>query len=415
MDHHPAESGDDTNPGRPQPSPPVTLRIGVDASCWANGRGYGRFVRELLPRLVQQAPEAEFICFLDARALESFDLVGSNVRTVLVPQQVSPTEAASSDSSRSPADMLRFTWAVARNRPDVFFSPSVYSYFPLPLGLPAVVTIMDAIPERFPELTLPSRRARLFWKAKVSLALWQSRLVLTISDYAARELREVHRVPADQIRVALLGPAESYRCTVERQSIRAAALRLGLPADARWFIYVGGFSPHKHVDLLVRAHASVAKLAPGPICLLLVGTRSGDSFHGDQDAIERAILAGGTETLVRWTGFLPDEELRDLFAGALAVVLPSASEGFGLPPVEAAATGTPVIATTASPLPQLLAGGGIFVPPGEVGPLTDALARMINDEAGRRAMGARAREMASKLSWDACAVAALAAIREAAQ
>ena len=73
----------------------------------------------------------------------------------------------------------------------MFFSPSVYTYFPLPPGLRAVVCVHDCIAERFPELTLPSRRARLFWSAKVKLALWQARLVLTVSPYSARDLERV--------------------------------------------------------------------------------------------------------------------------------------------------------------------------------------------------------------------------------
>ena len=70
-----------------------------------------------------------------------------------------------------PRDMLRLTRATGREPLDVFFSPSVYTYFPLPPRLPAVVTIHDAIAERFPHLTLPSARARLFWKLKVKLLM----------------------------------------------------------------------------------------------------------------------------------------------------------------------------------------------------------------------------------------------------
>lgn len=178
----------------------LTLRIGIDATCWANGRGYGRFTRELVGAMVRQAPADEFVCFVDARAQAAFALRSPNLRTVLVRQRVSPTEAAAAGSSRSPADMLRLTMAVAGERPDVFYCPSVYSYFPLAPGQRAVITIHDAIVERFPQLTVPGRTARLFWTAKVRLALAQARLVLTVSDYAADEVAEMLRVPRSRLR-----------------------------------------------------------------------------------------------------------------------------------------------------------------------------------------------------------------------
>ena len=103
------------------------MRIGVDATCWANGRGYGRFTRELVTAMVRQAPTDEFICFLDARARERFDRAEANVVPLVVPQAVSPTEAAGATSARSLRDMFRLTRAVGRVRPAVFFSPSVYT------------------------------------------------------------------------------------------------------------------------------------------------------------------------------------------------------------------------------------------------------------------------------------------------
>jgi len=310
--------------------------------------------------------------------------------------------------------MLRLTRAVWSARPEVFFSPSIYTYFPLPPGIPAVVTIHDAIAERFPELTLPSRRARMFWNAKVALALRQARLVLTVSEFAAGEIADVHRVPRTRLRVALEAPAEAYRPSETRAEVTAAARRAGVDGDARWFVYVGGFNPHKHVDVLVRAHAAVVAGMPDPPLLLLIGSLDGDVFHGAQAEIREAIGRAGTETLIRWTGFVPDEELRHLLSGALALVLPSASEGFGLPAVEAAACGTPVVATTESPLPDLLAGGGLFVRPGDAGALASALRRLLADEPGRRDLGVTARRRAAALTWPAGARAALAALREAA-
>jgi glycosyltransferase involved in cell wall biosynthesis len=395
---------------------PAPARIGIDAACWANGRGYGRFTRELCRALVAAAPEREFVFFADAAAAAKFDIAGPNIEVSRVDQRVSPTVAAAADAFRSPIDMWRWTRAVGRERLDVFLSPSVYTYFPLPLRLPAVVTIHDAIAERFPELTLPSRRSRLFWRMKVRLAIAQSRLILTVSDFAAREIVEMLGVSPDRLRVTSEAASAVYRPAAPHE-IAMAAARVGLPAGARWFAYVGGFNPHKNVDVIVRAHASVAAAAVSaglePPRLLLVGSRTADVFHGAGERIDAAIAASGTASLIDWLGFVVDEELRKLVAGAQALLLPSENEGFGLPAVEAAACGTPVVATTASPLPRLLAGGGLFVAPRDQQGLEAAMTLLCDDKC-RAAMGRRARECAARLTWEAAAASVLDALDEAA-
>ncbi len=390
------------------------MRIGIDATCWANGRGYGRYIRQLLPALTAAGADHEWICFLDPRSAESFDLAGGNVRRVVVAQSRAPTEAAAADGNRSPADMLRLSRAVWREHPDVFFWPSVYTWFPLVPGQRSVVTVHDAIAERFPELTLPTARARLFWRLKVGAAVRQAALVLTVSEFSSRDIARYLRVAPERIRVAVEAPAPAFRPGGDDDAADRIAARFGVPPGSSWFIYVGGFNPHKHVDVLVRAHAeTLADYHGTPPYLLLVGATEGDPFHGDQAAIRRAIAEAGTESLVRWTGFVPDEELRHLHSRALALVLPSACEGFGLPAVEAAACGAPVIATRESPLPELLEGGGIFIPPGNQSAVTAALRSMLLDPAGRSAMAARALARAGALSWPATASIALQAIEDA--
>jgi alpha-1,3-rhamnosyl/mannosyltransferase len=360
------------------------------------------------------APNDEFICFGDERAFAALPNTAPNVTRVTVAQSQSPTVAAAADGHRSPLDMLRLTRSVSQKRPQVFFSPSVYTYFPLPPGLPALVTIHDTIAERFPHLTLPNVRARLFWRLKVGLALQQARLVLTVSDYSARSIADVLGVAPALIRVAVEAPAAEYQPS-SAADIASAAHRATLPAGARWFTYVGGFSPHKRLDIIVKAHAHVVRESDGdPPFLVLVGATAGDVFLGESGRIHAMIEELGTAPYVRWPGFVPDGELRHLHSGAVAALLVSECEGFGLPAVEAAACGTAVIATTESPLPELLAGGGIFVRPGVEGAVSDAMRQLMSDDVRRAALGARARERALSLTWSACARATLDAIGEVA-
>jgi glycosyltransferase involved in cell wall biosynthesis len=393
------------------------MRVGVDGACWANRRGYGRFAREIVHEMVTMSPDDEFICFVDPEARAHAPLEASNLRLITVAPTEAPTTAAASDGARSLSDMLRFTRAVWREPLDVFFSPSVYTYFPLPPGLPAVVTVHDAIAERFPELTLPSRRARLFWNAKVGLAMRHARLVLTVSEYAKRDVASVHRFPEARLRVAVEAPAEAYRPISDPDAVRQRAAAVGLPPDARWLMYVGGFNPHKNVDMIVRAHAQYVADHPSEDAphLVLVGHVEGDVFHGSLADTRAAIEEAGTQKLVHWPGFVPDEDLAHLHSGALALLLVSEAEGFGLPAVEAAACGCPVIATTESPLPEILSGGGIFLDPGNQAALDAAVTRIIDDTEYRAGLSAGALAGASALSWKRAAAAAMDALRTAAE
>lgn len=392
----------------------LALRIGVDATCWANERGYGRYARHLVTAMVEASPADQFICFLDELSASRFFLDRANVRQIVVRTRAGAAAAASADGHRSLTDMIAMTRAVWTHRPDVFFSPSVYTYFPLPPGLPAVVTIHDAIAERFPELTLPSRRARLFWGAKVWLALRQARSILTVSEYAAQEVSRQHGVPMSEMAITLEAPADAFEPRGVPE-IAEVASRLGVPPGSRWFIYVGGFNPHKNVRSIIAAHAELSRgLEANPPLLLLVGNAAGDVFHSEVDAIRGKIEKCGSQSTVRWMGHVPDRDLSALLSGAVALVLPSESEGFGLPAIEAAACGTPVVATSESPLPDLLEGGGLFVKPDDYGSLLSAMKQFLTDEPFRQRCGNSALERARLLSWDDSAKKCLLAIRKAA-
>jgi len=363
--------------------------------------------------MAASAPGDEFVCFLDPLSESSFRVDLPNIRKVVVSDiSEAPVRAASASTSRSLRDVLRLTNAVRTEPLDVFFSPAVYSYFPLPPGLRSVVTIHDAIPEKFPDLTLPSWRARIFWKLKVGLAIMQARRILTVSDYAANDLVRILGIHRDRITVATEAASAAFYPATGDSLTPAVADLVG---DRRWFTYVGGFNPHKNIPVLVRAHASISReLGNDAPILLLVGTRDRDDFFSEVPTILSEIERQGTGSLVKWTGFLEDEILRSIHSRSLGLVLPSDTEGFGLPAVEAAACGSPVIATRESPLPELLAGGGFFVAPRDESALTSAMRELATDSALHRRSGQTALEGAKKLTWERSAAAALTSIREAA-
>ncbi len=372
------------------------LRIGIDGTCLASGRGYGRFLRELLPPLLAQAGPHQYLLFVDAETAEQVALPEMPIARLGAGE--SQAAAASARGSRGLGDMLRMGLGVARAPLDAFYFPSVYSYFPVPSRLPIAVAIHDTIPERHGAIVFPNAKTRLFWQAKSRAARWQARTIVTVSEYARRQLADVFGIAAERIFVTPEAPSPAFAPPADAAPRAALLTAHGVPTGAPYFVYLGGFNPHKNVSGLVRSLATLRGEALPH--LLLVGDAAGDVFHGNVGEIRRAIAETGLGARVHWTGFVADTDLCQLFAGALAVVLPAFEEGFGLPAVEGAACGTPCIATQESPLPEVLAGAGLFFDPRDPAALARALAQLAHDRGLRARLAAAALVRARALSWD---------------
>jgi alpha-1,3-rhamnosyl/mannosyltransferase len=377
------------------------LRIGIDATCLGSGRGYGRFLRELLPPLLED-PDNEYILFVDSHTAEQLDPLPARCVTPSTSQ--AQGDAASARGQRKLGDMWRMGRAVANEQLDVMYFPSVYSYYPVPGRTPVAVAFHDVIAERHGAVVFPTRWNRWMWGAKARLARRRARALITVSEWSRRALSELFGTPIDEIYVTLEAPSPAFRPAPETETRRHWLKDRDLPEGADYFIFVGGFNPHKNLPALIDCFAEVAQTRPN-LHLILVGDYEGDVFHIDVEALLARIAMHGLERRAILAGFVPDEALRHLFTGARALVIPSLEEGFGLPAVEAAACGTPCIATTQSPLPELLEGGGLFVDPDDRAGLTRAMAQLADDEEARRALGAAALECARALSWRATAEA----------
>lgn len=372
------------------------LTIGIDATCLTAGRGYGRFARELLPALLREAGDDEYVLFADETARGALESLPG--RRVLLPTSQPQASAASARGSRRLGDMWRMGRAVARASLDVMYFPSVYTFYPVPGRTPVAVAIHDTIPERYGAIVFPTRWNRMLWNLKVRLALRRAHTLLTVSDWSRDALSARFAIPASEIHVTPEAPAAIFSPPSDPGPRHSWLAEHELPSDARYFLFVGGFNPHKNLPKLIDGFADVAATRPD-LRLLLVGDAEGDVFHTDVAGLRRRIDDRGLSDRITWTGFVEDAALRHLYAGALALVLPSLEEGFGLPAVEAAACGTGCIATRNSPLPRLLDGAGHFIDPHDVGALSRALAEFADEPQRRQTFGERALECASLLSW----------------
>ncbi len=386
------------------------MRLGIDLTSHANRRGYGRYTRELVGALLPLASDHDCYCVVEEQNAAQLEAFAEYANIVAVPQTQAPVDAAGDSSRRGIRDVLAMRRAVSRLKPDLMFFPTVYTWFPIPCRVPSVVCIHDAIAERFPELTLPKWRSRFFWNRKVRAAIRASKLVMTVSDFSARDLHKYLGIRRESIRVTNEAPSAMYR-PVDQKEIAASMARVGLQDVDRWFIYVGGFNPHKRVDSIIRAHARHAAGDSEAPHLLLVGAAD-DSFHGCFSELRALAENSGAADKVHWTGYVTDDDLCPLISGALASLLVSSCEGFGLPAVEAAACGTPAIATTESPLPQVLDGGGIFIEPDGDDGLLMAMQELSNNHEMRAEMATVALRRAQDLSWERAAQCALEALEE---
>lgn len=384
------------------------MRVGVDATSWSNRRGFGRFARNAVGRLIALDGETEYVLIVDAGDQTALP---SGVRVLPVRLSRPPAEAASAEDSRSPVDLARLSAAAARGRFDAFLFPSVYTYFPVP-GCAEVVGIHDAIADQLPHLTLPTRRARAFWKAKERMAIRRAARVFTVSEASRTVLAERFGLPPEQLAIVPEAPDPVFTprgaAAIERE-----LAPLGLEAG-RFFLFAGGISPHKNVLALVDAYARLRGTIDVPP-LVLVGDLKDDPFFSIARDLRARIIGHELEAHVRLPGFVSDEALACLYSAATAVVLPSLIEGFGLPAVEAAACGAPVLLSDLPSHRASLREAALYFDPEDVQAIAAAMAWALEEPGRTLALAQAAREAVAGLTWDASALSLHQVVSEAAR
>lgn len=374
------------------------MYIAVDATCWHNLRGYGRHARALLGTLVRLDSANEYTFVIDNEA--DLDSLPRQVQVRLVPSTHPTVLAASSDGHRTAGDMWRLSRTLSAPNFDLLLFPTIYSYVPVFTRAKKVVMIHDVIAEKYSRLTHPRRSTRMFWKAKVAVGRWQADAILTVSDFSKQCLVDYFGLAAESVFVVGEASDPIFR-VLDHPHPSSYLDSLGITRHRRTILYVGGFGPHKNVESLVKVFAQLlAEAGFEDVQLVLVGEHDKEVYHSAFGHIKQQIDAWGLSDRVTFTGFLSDQDLVVLLNLGTVLVLPSLMEGFGLPAVEAAACGCPVIATNASPLPQLLGEGGIYFDPLNGVELAAALRQVLQSAEQRARMRHCGITAARALSWE---------------
>lgn len=357
------------------------LRIAIDASRTTVARvtGTEHYARELIRALIaHDAPHHLTLYFRDQPPPGLFP------DSDRVEQRVIPLGRAWTH--------LRFAAAIWQTRPDVTFVPA----HTLPFAFPgrAVVTVHDLGYRLFPQAHPTNQRRYLELTTRYSAG--RAAVVLADSQATADDLTRFYSTSPEKIHVVYPGVNPPH--PGDSAAVRA---RYGLPE--RYFVFIGTLQPRKNIAGLVQAYRQYRAQTTNPAALVLAG---GKGWLFDEAWVQ------DTEAIYL-PGYIDDAEKGALYAGAVGLVFPSLYEGFGFPVVEAMHSGTPVIASNTSSLPELVGQAGLLVDPHDHESIAAAMKRLDTDSELRASLITSGKQQAARFTWQQAARETVAALETA--
>lgn len=334
------------------------MKIGIDIRELQLGimTGIGRYLTNFLHWAIPANPDCSF--YLYGNKKTHFNCQAENVVIRIIPEGCTLWW-----------DQVTLPRQMKGDRLDVFLSP--YIKGPLFTPIPLVTTMHDLM-----FLVLPEYKRNILWelcyKRFAKLVSMRAKVILTDSAFSKADIMRLLKIPGEKIRVIPLSVAEKYFEQPHSDSLVRIRQKFGI--SKRYILYVGNFKPHKNVSRLIKAYSQLNPDLTDDYQLVLCG---GKDVHVKQ--IHNLIAALKIEKKVVFTDMVIGDDLPALYYNAELFVFPSLYEGFGLPVVEAMASGTAVITSKVTSIPEVVGDSALLVNPEDEAAITAAISKLLTD------------------------------------
>ena len=362
------------------------MRIGFDATALpARPVGAGRYIIRLVRSLAALSAGDELVVFVQDSRRALIDTPGlENVHWIETPE-IGPARRLVWEQTVLPR-------LARRANIDLLHSPHYTR--PLALACASVVTFHDMTFFLYPQLH--TRAKRLFFPRMMRMSARRADAIIADSESTRRDALRILQIPEEKITTVTLGVGEEFQRITDAGLLDDCRHRYKLPQE--FFLYVGLVEPRKNLPLLLDAYARLAQQEDAP-ALVVVGR-----FGWMSENIFRQIETLHLGDRVHFTGYIPDHDLPLVYNLAQTLLFPSRYEGFGFPPLEAMACGTPVITTAVSAMQDQVGEAGLLVPPQDEPALIEAMRQMLRDRALRESLSLRGQRQAEKFTWNQTAL-----------
>ena len=356
----------------------MTVRIGIDARK-LHDFGIGTYIRNLLRQLARLDHDTEFVLLTRPQDVAGLAQLGANFRAV-----------AESAGNYSFAEQVKVPMALRREGVTLFHAP----HYVLPPLVPcrSVVTIHDCIHLMFPQY-LPNKLALRYARTSIAMAARRATRVMTVSETSKRDIIRFFGTAPEKIDVIYNAYDERFGDQPSEEEIWRVRERYQLHED--FVLYAGNVKPHKNLERLIEAFHLVRERGLDHVKLVITG----DDIS-KYAALRRAVHQHKLHKYVRFLGYLPEGTLAAMYRLASVFVFPSLYEGFGLPPLEAMASGTPVVTSNVSSLPEVAGDAAILVDPYDPSAIADGICRVLTDDALADDLRRRGLARARQFSWE---------------